>query len=158
MKTCSKCHKEKPDDEFYIARYNDGRTHPRADCKLCNIEGRKAYSKKIWATPSPQKAKVKARRKELYDPQKKRRYAIIRHGITVEEHDVMFLTQQGVCAVCGLPPNKKNKQNWSLNIDHDHITGKVRGLLCGKCNTALGLLNEDQETIKKLLRYVEEKC
>jgi hypothetical protein len=52
------------------------------------------------------------------------------YGITVSEVEAMRVLQSGVCALCRLRPSNR--------IDHDHTTGKVRGLLCNSCNTALG--------------------
>lgn len=51
------------------------------------------------------------------------------YGITPEQYKKMLLLQRGLCAICGRPPKKK-----SLNIDHDHATNRVRGLLCFVCN------------------------
>lgn len=60
------------------------------------------------------------------------------HGITLEFYNELLEIQRGVCAICGGKNDGKN-----LVVDHDHKTGKVRGLLCFKCNVALGLLNDD---------------
>ena len=54
-------------------------------------------------------------------------------GLTVEEYDAMLDAQHGVCAICGKLPQKKR-----LAVDHNHTTGKVRGLLCPSCNRTLG--------------------
>jgi hypothetical protein len=67
----------------------------------------------------------------------------------------MLVAQRGVCAVCGHPPNSYQRRKASLAVDHDHATGTVRGLLCGRCNTALGLLGEDSAVIVKLFNYLE---
>ncbi|GAC1347378.1 MAG: hypothetical protein NVSMB27_12660 [Ktedonobacteraceae bacterium] len=78
--------------------------------------------------------------------------------MTSEEYQTMFLTQNGVCAACGQPkttndPRTKSVKN--LQVDHCHETGKVRALLCKECNNALGLLHDDPERIRLLLRYAE---
>ena len=68
----------------------------------------------------------------------------------------MLLTQKGVCAVCGLPETTITRGYLQpLAVDHDHSSGKIRGLLCVKCNTALGLLKDSKERIKTLLEYIE---
>ena len=69
------------------------------------------------------------------------------YGISVEDYERMLEEQDGGCHICGKKPEGR-----ALDIDHDHATGKVRGLLCSNHNRALGLLNDD---IKLMLRSVE---
>ncbi|MCP4541730.1 MAG: hypothetical protein GY832_31750 [Chloroflexi bacterium] len=57
------------------------------------------------------------------------------YGLKSEEYEVMLSQQHGVCGICGKPPTK---QRVSLDVDHDHETGKIRGLLCNVCNRHLG--------------------
>lgn len=80
------------------------------------------------------------------------------NGFSLKEYQMMFDTQRGVCAACGQPEttnDPRTKQLKNLQIDHDHITGKVRALLCKECNNALGLLHDDPDRIRLLLRYAE---
>ena len=56
-----------------------------------------------------------------------------KYGLTPEDYDAKLIEQNGVCAICGKPPNKRR-----LHIDHCHETGRIRGLLCTGCNTRLG--------------------
>jgi hypothetical protein len=66
----------------------------------------------------------------------------------------MFEQQGGVCAACGLPENRMNARlKGRLHVDHDHVTGQVRGLLCANCNAALGLLRDEPQRIEALLAY-----
>src|ERR1700678_1494411 len=58
-----------------------------------------------------------------------------RYGIWLEEYNIMFIDQKGCCAICSLPQSNFTRR---FAVDHCHLTGKVRGLLCAKCNTALG--------------------
>lgn len=60
------------------------------------------------------------------------------YGITPEQYAELFRKQNGMCAICHQPPRGKMK---SLSVDHDHNTGKVRGLLCITCNRAVGYLD-----------------
>ena len=60
-----------------------------------------------------------------------------RFGITIEQYEEMLLAQNGVCAIC-----KKECRRGRLSVDHDHATGKVRGLLCRKCNVILGMVQD----------------
>ena len=74
------------------------------------------------------------------------------YGITREQHAAMIEQQGNSCAICGGGP-KNRKQKW-LSVDHDHLTGKVRGLLCDGCNTALGNLST-VELLQAAQRYLE---
>ncbi len=81
------------------------------------------------------------------------------YGITAEQYETMLEEQNGVCASChnhemALDPRTGNL--FGLSVDHDHETGHVRGLLCMTCNRCLGLLHDDPERIKELLRYLEK--
>ena len=79
--------------------------------------------------------------------------------VTVAEYDALWKAQGGVCSACGKPEQSSVQgRPRKLAVDHCHTTGRVRGLLCGNCNRALGLLYEDPERIKGLLRYIEERC
>ena len=69
------------------------------------------------------------------------------YGLTREQAVAMV---DGACQACGTHADSKN-----MHVDHDHVTGAVRGLLCHGCNTTLGLLNEDVERIRALVAYVE---
>jgi Recombination endonuclease VII len=75
----------------------------------------------------------------------------VRYGISIEEHYNMFCVQKGKCASCSIPFENVNK----AFVDHDHKTGKVRGLLCSSCNFALGSLQDDPKIIRGLLYYIE---
>ena len=72
------------------------------------------------------------------------------YGLTPACYDLMFEAQNGVCAICSQPPpDGKN-----LHIDHDHSTGKVRSLLCTKCNTAIGLFDDDTSRMMNAIQYL----
>ena len=78
-------------------------------------------------------------------------------GITTEQYEEMLQKQNGVCAICNHPEVAKHKSGitLSLAVDHNHITGQIRGLLCHKCNRAIGLLRDDINIIKKTVKYLE---
>ena len=80
-------------------------------------------------------------------------------GITIEQYTEMFEAQEGLCAMCNQPEtvNTKSKSTpmW-LAVDHDHKTGKVRGLLCFRCNTMLEHFDKDISKIKAVLAYIKE--
>jgi len=76
------------------------------------------------------------------------------YGITLEEYDVMYEQQKGVCAICSLPQTGRAER---LCVDHNHETGKVRGLLCSHCNRGIGLLKDDYRILNRAASYLREK-
>lgn len=72
------------------------------------------------------------------------------YGITVEEYAKMLEAQEGVCARCKKPP----QEAMALAVDHCHKTGRVRGLLCGPCNTYLGRLEANLDQLQNDLNYL----
>lgn len=66
------------------------------------------------------------------------------------DYELMLRDQNGGCAICGSKPPKGKR----LDIDHDHDSGEVRGLLCGPCNRSLGLLKDDPSVIRRAADYV----
>ena len=74
-----------------------------------------------------------------------------RFGITKAQYDGMLLAQKGTCAICG----QFEKKNRRLSVDHCHKTGKVRGLLCLVCNSALGKFRDDIQTLVKAQEYLK---
>jgi hypothetical protein len=76
-----------------------------------------------------------------------------KYGFTPEQYDSMLESQGGKCIVCG-SDNLRHGVIIGLAIDHDHVTGKIRGLLCSNCNTALGMLGNSPERILALYQYL----
>lgn len=72
------------------------------------------------------------------------------YGISIAEYDRMEVEQGGRCAVCRRPPTRGR-----LHVDHDHVSGAVRRLLCGNCNRALGLLGDNPEVARRAAAYLE---
>lgn len=74
-----------------------------------------------------------------------------KYGITPERYDEMLVEQNGRCAICFVPQADYPKK---FHVDHDHGTKQVRGLLCSKCNNAIGLLKEDVEILNRAREYL----
>ena len=70
-------------------------------------------------------------------------------GISQADYDTLLDAQGGGCAICGKRPGKI-----SLNVDHDHETGEIRGLLCVGCNNALGQFHDDSRLLRRGIQYV----
>lgn len=139
VKTCTKCKIEKSSDEFY----------KRSEVSK---DGKKLYKylqpscKKCW------KAKIQHKRDTIPGFQKN---VDLKHnfGITLDDYNEMLKKQDYKCEVC-LRHESEFKRK--LSVDHNHTTGKIRGLLCSLCNTALGKLKEDKEVINRLLNYIDK--
>jgi len=76
-----------------------------------------------------------------------------KYGINQVQYDLMLKSQNGICKMCGKTP-KENKQ--SLSVDHNHKTGKIRGLLCTNCNRGIGLLQDDPELLRIGADYLDK--
>lgn len=85
--------------------------------------------------------------------QDKNRRLLKRYGLTIEERDQMIEDQGGKCALCKRDFHDKNKPN----VDHDHETGRVRGILCFSCNQALGKLGDTYAKMLSVLEYLKDK-
>jgi len=109
--------------------------------KEYNIERQKKLAK-LWYEKNKKSCLLRAR---------KNRLARI-YNLSVEEYDSKLNAQNGKCAICSeLPVNNK-----LLSVDHCHKTGKVRGLLCHKCNAALGMLREDINIFNSAISYLKQ--
>lgn len=79
-----------------------------------------------------------------------------RYGLTVAQHDEMLEAQKGLCAICGNPPKPDGVRAASrLHADHDHVTGRVRELLCNSCNNGLGRFKDDPALLRAAAEYIE---
>lgn len=101
-------------------------------------EKNRAYHRKKWKQYS-NKNKQKIRGKNFQD----------RYGIGLEEYDAMKAQQDGKCGVC-------KESRHVLYVDHCHSTGVVRGLLCQKCNTGIGMLRDSIKLLRSAVKYLEK--
>lgn len=84
----------------------------------------------------------------------KHRSNMKKYGLTPDDYTKMLLQQNNVCAICHQPETTRYK--YRLCVDHDHITGKVRGLLCHMCNTGLGKFFDNPDTLISASNYLKE--
>lgn len=161
MKRCTKCGELRPLDQFYAAKgTKDGL---RGDCKLCFKERAKARYPlvreqtiarvKKWQQENRERHLETQRRikaKPEYKRRERARHLWKKYGMTLEEYDALLHAQDGVCAICRRPP----RDDISLHLDHDHTTGERRGLLCFKCNNALGDFDDDAERLLRAYVYL----
>src|SRR3990167_2506699 len=124
-----------------------GRAYRKANQERIKKQDKERYLANRGVVLARQKiyqANNKLRIKE-YDRQRNLRS---KYGLTIDQYNAMILAQRGCCAIC-------LKKVHKICVDHNHKTNKVRGLLCGNCNTALGLLYESKTIASNLLNYLE---
>lgn len=100
-------------------------------------------SKKLLYASSPEyRKKINEQRiKSVYD-------------LSPEQYQILVEVQNGVCAVCKIP--QKNRKSSQLFVDHEHKTGRIRGLLCHKCNVAIGFIKEDITVALNIINYLKQ--
>lgn len=145
VKTCSKCGVLK--DRSRFCKKLKG---INSCCRDCRSEYDKTRYRK-----DPKKFIADACAWRKRNPDRVTRNLLWReYRMTVEEYAAMLSAQGGVCASC--EGAAKGRWKSRLHVDHDHSTGKVRGLLCQNCNIALGQLKDSVSTIEKLLEYMKK--
>ena len=77
-----------------------------------------------------------------------------KYGITNAEYDALLAAQDGLCLLCKKPAAVLTRR---LHVDHDHVSGKVRGLLCHGCNTAIGSMGDDPSLLRAAADYIEAR-
>jgi hypothetical protein len=103
-------------------------------------------------TPEQHAARLEYRR-EWYRRNRDRMRAYMaarKYGITVDDYTRMREAQNGCCAICKRPDGRRR-----LAVDHDHVTKKVRALLCGPCNVTLGMMRDDPQLLRAAADYLE---
>ena len=76
------------------------------------------------------------------------------YGMTLEQYNDLFNKQKGLCLGCYKHQSQLKRR---LNVDHDHKTGRIRGLLCDLCNKVLGSVYDNPETLRRLAEYLGKK-
>lgn len=133
MKTCTRCNKRKSKEEF--VKLSNSKDGYRNLCKVCHSKNMTSYSK-----IHPEKAKAV--------------YLKSKYNLTLEEYNTILKKQNNSCSICKI--DFKTIKLKHIHIDHCHITGKVRGILCHSCNTALGLIKDNKETLLQMVKYLSQ--
>jgi Autographiviridae endonuclease VII len=149
MKFCSTCEETKPVAEFNKQPgVKDGL---RRECRECESKRFKAfYATNLQTQRARDRKRYPTEREMRSNAHYKRKY-----GISIEEYQRMLEQQNGVCAIC----HQAESVTWKgraipLAVDHCHKTGKVRGLLCNRCNRVLSLFDDDIEVMKSAINYL----
>jgi hypothetical protein len=154
-KRCTICGKTKPIDQFH-RKYKDPAKpdHRNSHCIDCNKDYQKKYQARnaerlkqkrdarVWTEEEIAAKREYNRQRYHNDKDVYRKSRLPRlYGLTTDEYYDLLAFQSGVCMVC----SKKCKSGRALAVDHDHKTGKIRGLLCASCNQGIGHLKDDPE-------------
>ena len=121
--------------------------------RLANPEKFRTYKKAFRAKPEQKiKSAIYNKTYRATHQAETRAKLIKRYGLSVAEYAAMLKSQNGACAICYGTHNN----NHALCIDHDHMTGKIRGLVCHDCNVALGMIGDDPEVARSIITYLEK--
>lgn len=130
---------------FKSGKYPSGKDKIRGDCKSCASKNTAYWRNKNRAHYNEYMAEYRTK-----NPDKIRLTEIKRdYGLSAEQFMNLVNSQNNLCKICGRGPSGKRP----LAIDHHHGTGKVRGLLCYRCNTAISIL-DDKDHLEKALAYL----
>jgi hypothetical protein len=153
---CIRCGKNLPRDCFYDAprrKYGKAST-----CKPCRTIEQAGRRKNGYRTLENQRAKER-RATDAGFAAKCRlssiKYTLKKTGLSLEDYDTTLKQQGGCCAICG-SAHDESVLYGRLYVDHDHGTGRFRGLLCKFCNAGLGHFKDDPQILEKALEYL--KC
>jgi hypothetical protein len=125
-KTCTKCGAPGP---FY---------KKHSQCVSCVL----AYQRARYAVDPKHRARARATTRAW------------KYGVTLEQFDQLFENQEGLCGICSRLMQKRGDRPFVACVDHDHVTGKVRGLLCGFCNVGLGHFKDSPTILRNAVGYV----
>lgn len=124
-----------------------------ANCRPCT--NRKSQQKPSRTPDRRREEYEKSDKEQLFKSGRSKR--LKKYGLTQAEYDVLFSKQGGVCAICLSEEQRthhRTGRKFLLAVDHDHETGRVRGLLCTKCNKAIGTLGDTHEMISRVMVYL----
>lgn len=137
MKTCTKCGEEKPLTEFWNDRRRIGGKMAR--CKPCKTADHLGYSRlgaynkrRYWKNPAGER----------------NRHLRRKYGISECDYQSLLEKQERRCAIC------RRGQLRAFDVDHDHATGQLRGLLCTNCNRMLGHAGDSPKRLRSAVKYL----
>lgn len=138
-KRCTTCRETKPLTEYYRAR---GAVEYRPSCKACTKAKRRASYLRNGGKDIPYKQVLQRE-----------------YGMTLDQYNALLRKQAHRCAICRRPESVKMKLTGEprrLSVDHDHVTGAVRGLLCQRCNVLVWAIEDNHTSLAAIGAYVEE--
>lgn len=144
MKHCCKCRVEKLEADFYFDKRRNALLSPCKECRIITV-------KKLnhsWRKNNPEKTKASNFKSKLKS----------KYGISPDQFLNLWKNQNGLCAICAktilLDSSEKALQS---HVDHCHVSGVVRGLLCLTCNTGIGMLNDSIDLLDAAKQYLQRR-
>lgn len=158
-KICRNCGRDLPRDEFYKAsKSKDGL---KWNCKECDREKASDYYRKNedrvrknvrrYKKDNPERVKAWDRKKKNVTAAARRRHA---YGLSEDDYERMLVKCGGMCESCGRDPWEVSSRG--PHVDHCHETGRVRGILCFRCNTGLGHFRDSIEDMENAVAYLRK--
>ena len=137
MKTCynSECPEDNPQPLTNFHKQSTGKLGVRSRCRTCHNQDMREYERERG-------------------PEWRRKKTLQRYGITPEDYNRMLEEQEGKCAICQ-STDSEHPITELLVVDHCHLTGKVRGLLCNTCNRGIGFMREETDRLLNAAVYLE---
>ena len=129
------------------------------DCKYYHNEQR--YRDKnakerarLWRLKYPERSRENSKKYQREHPDQLFKWQLKKYNLTLEEYKQLEIEQNNRCAICLNGVSGMSHSNKRLSIDHDHLTGKVRGLLCGNCNVGIGHLKHNPILLQNSITYL----
>jgi len=146
---------ERPSDKHYVSRRDKNKQYSKE-----NVVWRsKLTEQKEGETEAQYMARYQRIRRAVL-PEESRKKGLKRcFGLTLEQYEQMHKEQGGVCAICKkeeTATKNRSAEKKNLSVDHCHGKGHIRGLLCARCNTALGLMFDSEEIMSEALNYIRK--
>jgi hypothetical protein len=151
-KVCATCGVTKPEEAFRLRKsVATGKDYRVSKCRTCHQVNGLA-----WRRANPQKVrtyneKQRAKRGDINRLAARESHFRRKFGITIAERDAMLAAQGGSCLIC-MTTTPKGK-GWC--VDHDHKTGRIRGILCAHCNVFIGFCRESVIVLERAITYIE---
>lgn len=144
---CRKCQQTKPIDRFSLRRATQPEYGYRSPCKDC-------VNQHLRSSPENKTRRAEwMRNYRAENPDETRAKQIKPYGLTLADYDRMLKEQNYGCAICG---SEDNHGRLHFSIDHCHLTGKVRGLLCNLCNVGIGNLKDSIDLLEHAIEYLKK--
>jgi hypothetical protein len=156
-RVCKKCGTEKLLNDFAMGKdCSFGRRHTCKVCMNSTHRHRPVYRKAYYEAHKESSLAGNKSRYDILSIEEKRDRNLNKYGWTSEDYTNQYNMQDGCCAICGKKETPLSDGRTGLAVDHSHVTGQVRELLCHGCNLGLGKFCDSPEMLRKAADYLEK--